>query len=238
MGEDTVFVKNYRIRIVKSLNDSFQVKMVRLSNGKNREDASQKANKINFQILQEDSVLKLEKGIAINKTDKFRNQHVIITIAVPVGKRIKIASDSFWGHNNKVNIGWDDEDWGNYVHDYFGDAESYAYNSNVEYVMTEKGLKKTLNNIEENFDNNNDEEDKLEKYRNSREELKQQIEEQKRDIEQKARELREKEKEFNKTIDSTINRRTTQGNIKKDVPNTSGHKQFYLGSILMDRFSI
>jgi len=63
--------------------------MVKLSNGSSKADANLKAEKIDLKIVQKDSSLNIDKGIAINKTDKFRNQHVIVTIAVPVGKRIK-----------------------------------------------------------------------------------------------------------------------------------------------------
>ena len=239
MAEDTVFVKNYSIRIVKSISDSFEVKIVRISNGDSKTNANNLANKIEFKIQQMDSLLKLDKGIAINKNDKFRNQHLIITVAVPIGKRIKIDSESFLGHSVKVNIGWDHEDWENYSNNYFNDGESYNYDSDVEYIMTANGLKKTANNIKK--DNGDDEiKDKLEQYKESREVLKLQIEEQKRDLEEKGRELREKEKEFNKTIDSTIIKRTTKTGIdgdkrsKQKIANT----QFYLANILMDKFSI
>jgi hypothetical protein len=88
--EDTVYVRNLRIRIVQSKTDSFQVKVVKLSNGKTVQNANDLASKINFDLTQQDSLVYLDRGIAINKKDKFRNQHIIMTIAVPVGKRIKI----------------------------------------------------------------------------------------------------------------------------------------------------
>src|SRR5207253_2333209 len=57
--EDTVFVRNLRIRIVKSTNDSFQVRMVRLSHGSSRQNANERAAKVNYNISQLDSVLML-----------------------------------------------------------------------------------------------------------------------------------------------------------------------------------
>jgi phage shock protein PspC (stress-responsive transcriptional regulator) len=144
---DTIFVRNLRIRIVQSITDSFQVKVVKLSNGKTLAEANDLANKINFDITQKDSLIFLDKGIGINANDKFRNQHVIMTIAVPIGKRIKI-SDKGWSQTN-INIDRrgmrtetidrisSDNDWYN---DW--DNESYNYQHGVVYLMTSTGLEK------------------------------------------------------------------------------------------------
>jgi predicted dinucleotide-binding enzyme len=43
-----------------------------------------------YNINQVDSVLMIDKGITITRQDKFRNQQVIVTVAVPVGKVINI----------------------------------------------------------------------------------------------------------------------------------------------------
>ena len=101
--EDTIFVRNLRIRIVQSPTDSFQVKVVKLSNGKTVAEANSLANKINFNISQQDSIIYLDKGIGINANDKFRNQHIIMTIAVPIGKRIKISNKGWSQTNISIN---------------------------------------------------------------------------------------------------------------------------------------
>jgi phage shock protein PspC (stress-responsive transcriptional regulator) len=146
-NDDTVRVRNLRIRIVQSKTDSFEVKYVTMSNGKSIAEANSLAGKINFSLLQKDSTLFLDRGIAITKTEKFRNQHVIMTIAVPIGKRFKITDKGWSQRNIRVNgsgiqsenhFGGNDiwvdewnENW---------DNESYAYERGVEYIMTEKGL--------------------------------------------------------------------------------------------------
>ena len=148
--DDTVYVRNLRIRIVQSLNDSFQVRIVKLSNGKTVQNANDLANKINFQLTQQDSLVYLDKGIGINRKDKFRNQHIIMTIAVPIGKRIKITNKG-WSQTN-ININgrgmrmgtidrissdeWFDE-WSEPW-----DNESYQFEKGVEYKMTKTGLEK------------------------------------------------------------------------------------------------
>jgi hypothetical protein len=147
--EDTVYVRNLRIRIVQSLNDSFQVKIVKLSNGKTVQNANELANKINFELTQQDSLVYLDRGIGINKIDKFRNQHIIMTIAVPIGKRIKITNKG-WSQTN-ININGrgirtgtidrisSDENWFDEWNEPW-DNESYQYERGVKYKMTKDGL--------------------------------------------------------------------------------------------------
>ena len=163
--EDTVYVRNLRIRIVQSLNDSFQVKIVKLSNGKTVQNANDLASKINFEIKQQDSLVYLDKGIGINKVDKFRNQHIIMTIAVPIGKRIKITNKG-WSQTN-VNINGhgmrmgtidrisSDENWYDEWNEPY-DNESYSFERGVEYKMTKSGLEKIKRADE--IDSNNEEE--------------------------------------------------------------------------------
>ena len=149
--EDTVYVRNLKIRIVASKTDSFQVKVVRLSNGKTIQNANELANKINFELSQQDSLVYLDKGIGINKTDKFRNQHIIMTIAVPIGKRIKITNKG-WSQTN-INIngrgirtgtidGFSSDDNWYFDGNEFWDNESYQFERGVEYKMTSTGLEK------------------------------------------------------------------------------------------------
>ena len=145
--DDTIFVRNLRIRIVQSTTDSFQVKVVKLSNGKTLAEANNLANKINFDITQQDSLIYLDKGIGINANDKFRNQHIIMTIAVPIGKRIKISGKG-WSqtHINIDHRGMRTETIGRISSDndwYNGwDNESFNYSFGVTYLMTSTGLEK------------------------------------------------------------------------------------------------
>jgi hypothetical protein len=193
-NDDTVRVRNLRIRIVQSKTDSFEVKYVTMSNGKSINEANSYAQKINFSITQQDSTLFLDRGIAITQKDKFRNQHVIMTIAVPVGKRFKITNKGWSQTNIRVNsrgvhsetmnhFGGDDiwvdewnENW---------DNESYAYDRGVEYKMTVDGLEKIKSDqdAETDMDNDSDQdgdiddlEQKLQKLKEDRENVEQDLE--------------------------------------------------------------
>ena len=162
--EDTVYVRNLRIRIVQSKTDSFEVKIVKLSNGKTVQNANELASKINFELTQQDSLVYLDRGIGINKIDKFRNQHIIMTIAVPIGKRIKITNKG-WSQTN-ININGrgmrtgtidrisSDENWFDEWNEPW-DNESYQYERGVEYKMTKDGLV-SLSPIEADDDRSDD----------------------------------------------------------------------------------
>ncbi len=130
--EDTAFVNNIDVRILKSTNDSFRVTVIKMASGRSRTIAENNATQIQYGGEQKDSVLLMDKGIAINKTDKFRNQRVVLTIYVPAGKRIKIDKSMGWFNN--VHFGNDDNDnW------YYDDEESQDWRTGVEYIMKEDG---------------------------------------------------------------------------------------------------
>ena len=213
--EDTVRVRNLKIRIVQSKTDSFEVKYVTMSNGKTISEANALADKVDFSVLQQDSTLFLDRGIAITAKDKFRNQHVIMTIAVPVGKRFKITNKGWSQTNIRVNrrgihsetmndFGTDtwvnewDEDW---------DSESFSYDRGVEYKMTATGLEKLGRadgeEVEENIDSNNDNPDEIQQQLQDLKEERKRLE---NDL-QKSRE--EKLKEVEK-IDRALEKKTEE----------------------------
>ncbi len=136
IDEDSAYIRNIEIKIVKTTGDSFKVTMTKLVNGRTRRLADTLANKINFNVIQKDSLLVLDKGISINTTDKFRNQRVVITIFVPVGKQIKI-NNNIVGWGGRVHFGgpWDDEDFNVGI-----DDEENGWQEDVDYIMKADGL--------------------------------------------------------------------------------------------------
>jgi len=140
--EDTAFVNNVDVRIVKSTNDSFRVTVIKTATGSTRSIAESNAAKIQYSGVQKDSILQMDKGIGINKTDKFRNQRVVLTIYVPVGKRIKVDKSISWFNDVHFGNNRDSDDW------YF-DSENDAqhWRSGVEYKMGADGKLYTLKGI-------------------------------------------------------------------------------------------
>jgi phage shock protein PspC (stress-responsive transcriptional regulator) len=134
LDEDTAFVKNVSVHIIQSPNDSFRVTMLKLSNGPNKNVANRLSEKIVFNAIQKDSLLVLDKGISINKTDKFRNQRVIITVYVPVGKQIRIDRSVGWSNYVRFDGPW--------INDWDIDFEDLqeGWSSDVDYIMKADGL--------------------------------------------------------------------------------------------------
>ncbi len=135
LDDDTVFVENVSIKIIKSATDSFRVTMIKMANGSNRRAADTLARLIQFNVAQKDSLLVLDKGIPVTRDDKFRNQHVIITIYVPVGKRIRVDKNVGWGNNIHFNGPWNNNDFNIDI-----DDEERGWDENVDYVMKANGL--------------------------------------------------------------------------------------------------
>lgn len=138
INQDTLMLNTIRLNIVKSKDANFHVSYVRFSRGTNPEVAKNLAERISFNIEQQDSLLTLPKGFAISRNEKFRNQQVLVILEVPVGKRLQIdrqVEDYEWfsidyrGHR-RYNY---DSDWDN----------SYGWQSDREMIMTpDNGLQR------------------------------------------------------------------------------------------------
>jgi phage shock protein PspC (stress-responsive transcriptional regulator) len=232
LDEDTVFVRNVRIRVVKTNADSFSVKMVKFSNGRSKQVANQLVSNIQYNINQVDSTLFLEKGIRITPQEKFRNQNVLITIAVPVGKRIIIKETSGWGWGryNRVSFGNDNEfdyDW------YSDDEKEQRWKHDVEYIMTADGLKRT-GKLTIDEDEDEDYQDKLNQYKKNKEEIQKELEE----AERKAEKLKQELENASPVDSSTYKYQPTKpAKETKPVKNTAQEK-INTNNLLLLRYSI
>ena len=189
IDEDTAYIQNVRIRIVQSIDDSFHVNMVKLAKGSSKSNADLIARNIQYNIVQKDSLLLLDKGILITPENKFRNQCIVLTVHVPKGKKIKINNNARFGEDVHVSFGVnEDNDW-NYNYD---DDKSYDWKPGVEYIMTDKGLKRTLITDTEIQNDDNDNHEVIDEYKRNKEEMI-------RKREEKLRELKELDKELKDT---------------------------------------
>ncbi|MCG7856817.1 PspC domain-containing protein [Flavihumibacter sp.] len=140
ISRDSLMLKTVRVNVVKSKDSAYHMYSIRFSRSNTNMKARQLAEKIEFPISQQDSILQLPKGFAITNKDKFRNQQVLIVIEVPVGKKIELdgsLEDYEWFSVNTnrrrgFNVSWD-ENW----------DDSYGWTSDVEYIMTREGLERT-----------------------------------------------------------------------------------------------
>jgi hypothetical protein len=227
-NDDTVRVRNLRIRIVQSKTDSFDIKYVTMSNGKSISEANLLAEKINFSVMQQDSTLFLDRGIAITNRDKFRNQHVIMTIAVPVGKRFKITNKGF--SQTTININhrgiqsetineFGDNTWVDEWNENW-DSESFSYDRGVEYKMTADGLEK-IKSDDDASDDDNDQDDSIEEIEEQLQKLKKDREDLEQNLEKtRAQKIQELEK-----IDRALEEKKAEKNGVKQNPSDIKKKQ-------------
>ncbi len=134
IDEDTAYVKNVRVDIVKSPDSSYKVTLMKIADGRSRRYADTLAALIDFDVMQKDSVLMVDRGIPITRENKFRNQRVVITIYVPVGKQIRVDENVLGSHNIRVDGPWDSDI------DMEIDGSEEGWQTDVDYVMREDGL--------------------------------------------------------------------------------------------------
>jgi phage shock protein PspC (stress-responsive transcriptional regulator) len=140
LREDSVMMTTVRVNLIKSSDSAYHLRLVKFSHGNNPFTAKDLASRIQFNVRQKDSILFLPQGFAITPDMKFRNQQVLVVVAIPVGRRVLVdesIEDYHWFSINVNrrhrgwNIDWND-DWDN----------SFSWDSNVEYVMTNNGLER------------------------------------------------------------------------------------------------
>jgi phage shock protein PspC (stress-responsive transcriptional regulator) len=187
LTEDSLMMRTIQVKIVKSDDSIYHVNMIKFSRGNDPETARQLASKISFHVDQNDSTLVLPKGFTITKNEKFRNQQVLLLVKVPVGKKIELdrsVNDYKWfniesDYDHNWNNDWNDE-WQN----------SYGWSSNVEYIMTDNGLKATHPTEDEKIQEDQSTQDKQ-----------QQLD----DIQKQKKELEEKQQELEKSLKEDTN---------------------------------
>jgi hypothetical protein len=140
INEDTLMINTVRVNVVKSKDSSFHIYKVLLSRGRSPEEARSLAEKIDFNVSQQDSLLLLPRGFAITRDEKWRNQQVLVVVEVPVGRKIELdrSIDNYEWFNVNLNRrrGWNndwEENW----------DRNFGWQSNVEYTMTPEGLERT-----------------------------------------------------------------------------------------------
>ncbi|MCA0382550.1 MAG: PspC domain-containing protein [Bacteroidetes bacterium] len=90
---DSMHLNTAKVNVVKSKDSLYHVHMIKMSRGREREQAQRLAEKINFPVVQKENVLYLPATFTIARNDKWRNQKVLIVIEVPEGKKIRMSNE-------------------------------------------------------------------------------------------------------------------------------------------------
>lgn len=194
--EDAVLVNNTTLQFIPAINDSFSVDMAKYASGSSTQQADAIAGNINYSgIVQQDTMLTVPSYFALNQTDKFRNQFVVIRISVPVGKKIIVRQND--GYSNKIFLGFPffTDDDGN--DDFYND-----WDFDREYIMTKDGLKAT--HVDMDNDDNNNSNNTIINTQDSIEAAKQRIEQQQKTLEEEKKHLQEMNKQKKQNLEKQI----------------------------------
>lgn len=212
---DSLLLRNVRINLIKSTDNQYHLHVFKFSRGKSPKTAEEQAHNIGFTFVQNDSILTLPSGIFVTQNDRFRNQQVLVVIEIPKGKKIQMDGSIDVYHWFGLNLSKKHRanlnwknEWNNSLH----------WNKDEEMIMGEDELINT-NNKNENEDRKN--------------ELKE-IEEKQKALDEKRKQLLQEKELLQPKVDTTIKKNTTQIN-KHQIQEVN---QIYLGSILLDKFSM
>lgn len=170
--------------------------MAKYASGSSTQQADAIAGNINYSgIVQQDTMLTVPSYFALNQTDKFRNQFVVIRISVPVGKKIIVRQND--GYSNKIFLGFlfftDDDGNDDFYNDWDFDRE---------YIMTKDGLKAT--HVDMDNDDNNNSSNTIINTQDSIEAAKQRIEQQQKTLEEEKKHLQEMNKQKKQNLEKQI----------------------------------
>ena len=140
--DDSMELSNVRLRVEKSLDSSYHVSYTRYSNGRTDGQAEDYARKISYSVTQWDSVIYLDNGFSIPRGEKFRNQSIMVSVKVPIGKRIIVDRSVPRKLNNWFEIGSDSRRWSDWEYDSEGYWVNGDWHKDVEYIMTPGGIER------------------------------------------------------------------------------------------------
>ncbi|HUQ65959.1 MAG TPA: PspC domain-containing protein [Flavitalea sp.] len=144
INENEMKYNNVKLRVNKSEDSMYHIRMYKYSAGKSPADAQHRASMIGFNARVQDTVLNLSSGITIDRASKFRGQGLILEIFIPVGKKIKFDPSLMQAYNPWVvrhseNSGYN-RYYGRRNYQFDWDYDSYFdWDANVDYVMTTDG---------------------------------------------------------------------------------------------------
>ncbi|HVZ25025.1 MAG TPA: PspC domain-containing protein, partial [Sediminibacterium sp.] len=192
MSDDSLFLNNVRLRVLKSKDSLYHINALKYSNGPDEDAALQNVKEISYGITQQDSTIYLDRGFALQRGTRFRNQSVTINLQVPLGKRVLIRSNV----SRRLNHFQAMFNHGNFDDDYNDDYNFYGWDSDVEYVMTNGGLRRISRNSDNSDSDGDSHEKAIDNYKKSREQLQ-------KEYERKQKEAEELKKELDKPVDTT-----------------------------------
>lgn len=220
-GEDSMLIKRVAVFVARSDDSAYHAYMIRISRGNSLSQAEEKMQRISLDVTQADSVITIQKGFAITKETKFRDQRVAIIIEVPVGRQISFDESLNWFDEFYMDF-----DRGRYVEPVSYDKTMYAswhYSRNVNLIMSSSGLDKPKENEAANDEDENTK---------TKEELRREIEDQQKELDRKKKELQQSDSTYKYKPSASV----PQLHIHKAETINKAASHLMIGDIMMMRF--
>lgn len=202
LTDDSIYLNNIKVQIVKSPDNNYHIFTAKYSAGSNELVASRYVKQMNYGFTQQDSIIYLDRGFALKRGARFRNQRVVVTIQVPVNGKIEIDKTvsrrlNYYGVQFAEDWDWEDE---------WYETEK-GWRDNVEYIMTPGGLERVNKEKDEHTDfvpkapdAPNPEEEKANELQKQIEEEQRQLDEKKKALDQLNKKNSNKTYRYKKTI--------------------------------------
>ncbi|ANH83231.1 hypothetical protein A8C56_21630 [Niabella ginsenosidivorans] len=136
LTKDTLKISDVALQFEKSDDSLYHVSITKRSFGSTDADAAARMNKIRYTVSSKDSVLDLPSGYAIDKSAKYRFQHITVTVYVPAGKKIQL-DESVQEKLNPLDIDFDTNGKG--IRRIRGQRSHNYYEADIEYTMNSNG---------------------------------------------------------------------------------------------------
>lgn len=91
LTRDTFKVPAVGVRVELSPDSAYHVRVLKYAFGRSEEQAQARIDKIDYAVAVSDSVIDLAPGIAVGKVDRYRGQHVVVSLLVPKGKAVRFT---------------------------------------------------------------------------------------------------------------------------------------------------
>jgi hypothetical protein len=153
ISRDTLNLATVKVDVVKSEDSLYHVYLIKESQGSDNDQARNRAEKIRFDIIQKGNTLYLPAQFMVGRTEKWRNQKVVVVIEVPENYSIELdeSLDDYhyfnvqFNRRNRNNGYWE-RNW---------DRGVRNYDKNTKLEMRTEGLRNM-----QNRSRNNDSEEK------------------------------------------------------------------------------
>ncbi len=153
---DSILVSTVKLRVLPSEDANYHVSINKFSRGPSKERAEQDASQIQYTLTQEDTVLYLSKGFVMGYDGRYLWQGIRVDVRVPAGKHIYLDESVDRLYARYVGAYFSKNFWDNHY------DEDWDLDTEVDYVMTPKGLVRadgTTKPIKDDQDEDNDDDD-------------------------------------------------------------------------------